>query len=173
MELLTKIAYEFESKHQRKLLCSLVFDEMDIRQQVLWSLHQLDYIGYTGYTNYDQHPENEQNIVAKQAIVFVLNGIEVNFEFPMAYFFIESLKSGHRANLLTEIIKAVTRCGIRVTNLTFDGLPSNVPMCKLLGANLDVLSKDFTPFFHSPLNNIHWLLKKFFMMSRTTKSSGD
>lgn len=86
------MAEEFATKHQRKLMCSLVFDEMSIRQQVMWSLHQLDYIGYINYGKDTENPENPQNIIAKQAIVFVLNGIDVNFEFPVAYYFIDTLK---------------------------------------------------------------------------------
>lgn len=150
MERLAKISKEYQLKHNRQLTCSLVFDEMNIRQQVLWSSHQMNYIGYL---KNDPDDENEQNIIAKQALVYVLNGIDTNFEFPIAYYLIESLKAIQRANLLTDILKNVTRCGIRVANLTFDGYAGNVPMCELLGANVDVFSKDFAPFIRNPSNN--------------------
>lgn len=151
LERLTKLAKEYESKHQRKLMCSLCFDEMNIRQQILWSAHQLNYLGYT---KCGQNPDDdEKNIVAKQALVYILNGIDVNFEYPIAYFFINTLKANQRANILDDIIKEVTKCGIKITNVTFDGYSGNVPMCEILGANLDVFSDHFKPFINNPSNN--------------------
>lgn len=150
MERLRKIANDFEKKHNRKLMCSLVFDEMNIRQQIFWSSHHLDYIGYV---NFGQDPESEKNTIAKQAIVFVLNGIEVNFEFPIAYYFIDTLNKHQRKHLLNNIIATIVRCGIKVTNVTFDGLSGNAAMCKLFGANLNVLSPEFQPYLLDPMNN--------------------
>lgn len=120
LERLKKIAEDYEMKHQRQLMCSLVFDEMHIRQQVCWSLHQMDYIGYI---NYGQ--KTDQKTIAKQAIVFLLNGIDVNLEFPVVYYFIDELVAAERATLLEEVIAIVTKCGIKITNLTFDGHSCN------------------------------------------------
>lgn len=144
---LKKIAEEYEAKYEKKMMCSLVFDEMNIRQQIKWSLHQLNYIGYANFAG------DDENTVAKQVIAFVLNGIEVNFEFPFAYFFIDSINAIQRHKLLSDVIKTVTRCGVKITNITFDGLIANIAMCELLGANLNVFSNKFQTFFHNPLNN--------------------
>lgn len=153
MNRLRKIAEDFKTKNQRELMCSLVFDEMHIRQQVCWSLHRLEYVGYAGY---GQKPGEEQ-IMAKQAIVFVLNGIDVNFEFPVAYYFIDELDKNGRKDLLPEVIATVTRCGIRIINLTFDGHSSNVPACELLGAklkiNLNEKNQTFKTYILNPLTN--------------------
>lgn len=67
MERLQKIAEEFKTKHRRELMCSLIFDEIHVRQQVLFSLQQMNYIGYA---DYGQASENGQKNMAKQAIVF-------------------------------------------------------------------------------------------------------
>lgn len=131
-------------------MCLLCFDEMNIRQQILWSAHQLNYLGYT---KCGQNPDDDENIVAKQALVYILNGIDVNFEYPIAYFFINTLNASQRANILDDIIKEVTKCGIKITNVTFDGYSANVPMCEILGANLDVFSDNFKPFINNPSNN--------------------
>lgn len=71
--------------------------------------------------------------IAKQAIVFVLQGIDVNFEFPVSYELISELDSNQRKDLIHEVIVAITKCGIRITNITFDGHASNVPALELLG----------------------------------------
>lgn len=130
-------------------LCSLVFDEMHIRSQVFWNLQQLEYVGFT---NYGDNPDFDQKRIAKQAIVFLLNGIDVNFEFPVAYFFIDKLKKEQKKALVEPIITAISDCGVRITNLTFDGDPSNIPMAEMFGANLDVLSPTFQPFLINPSN---------------------
>jgi len=39
---------------------------------------------------------------------------------------------------------------INVHSVTFDGLRTNLTTAKVLGANLDVLSKKFQPYFFHP-----------------------
>lgn len=124
MDRLKKVAEEFKNKHGYELMCSLIYDEMHVRQQVVFSLQKMDYVGYT---DYGQSKTNGQKNIAKQAVVFLLNGIEVNLEFPVAYHFIDELNMNERKNLIIEIIESVTRCGIKITNLTFDGHPANIP----------------------------------------------
>lgn len=47
----------------------------------------------------------------------------------------------------------MTASGIKIRNITFDGLAINIAMCELLGADLDVASPMFQSFFANPLNN--------------------
>lgn len=149
IERLKKIVHDFENKYNRKLLCSLIFDEMHIRQQLVFLAHQMD---FSGFANYEQNPKNEKNVIAKQAIVIILKGIEANFEFPIAYFFIDTLTKFQRKNLVQDIIATVIRCGVKISNITFDGLAANAAMCVLLGANLDVYNVDFQHFIFDPIN---------------------
>lgn len=93
MERLQKIADEFKARYGHDMMCTLMFDEMYLRKQVLFSLQ---YMNYVGYTDYNQPGENGQKKIAKQAIVFLLNGIEVNFEYPVAYHFIDELNMNER-----------------------------------------------------------------------------
>lgn len=156
MEKLKKISHEFKDKHGHGLLCSLVFDEMSIRKQVQWSMEELKYIGYVSQGD----ENNETKTIASQVVVFLLNGINACLEFPVSYYFISSLDDKGREKLLKEVIIAVTECDIKISNITFDGHPANIPMCKLLGANLDPCSKTFRPYFSNPVNNenIHIML---------------
>lgn len=145
---LAKIAKDFETKHKRKLLASLVFDEMHIKQQVYWSQNEMEYAGFKSYG--EKSSDDVEKNIAKQAIVFVLNGIDVNFEFPIAYDLIDDLDKNQRRDLLLNVITAITECGIRITNITFDGQVSNVPALEALGAFLrwKVIGKNenFQPF---------------------------
>lgn len=150
LDRLKKIAKDYEAKHKKKVICSLVFDEIHIRQQVFWSLHQLD---FCGFVNYGQDSSKKENVVAKAAIVFILKGIETNFEYPVAYHFIHELKAAERKTLVIDIVSAVTKCDIKISNLTFDGLAANATMCKLLTANLNVFHNDVKTFILNPITN--------------------
>lgn len=158
---LTKIGNDFEEKNKRKLLCSLVYDEMHIKQQLYWSHNELQYSGFKSYG--EKFNEDVEKKIAKQVIVFILNGIDVNFEFPVSYHFINELNAAQRTDLIHETIAAVTKCGVKITNITFDGHPSNIPALQLLGANLKWnttgSNKQFKPFFFDPVNH-----EKIFIM---------
>lgn len=158
-ERLKKIANDFKEEKRTEMICSLIFDEMSVRQHIYWSRSHLDYIGVVQELNQDMpavpddHNGVERNVIAKQTIVFYLNGINTKFEYPVAYYVIDKINSSQRKDVLLEILSAVTECGIRVSNLTFDGLYCNTKTCELLGANLDVFSKNFQPFFPNPNND--------------------
>lgn len=156
MAKLEKFAMNFRDEKGSDIYCSLVFDEMHIRRQVLWSSqHQ-----FIGYINQEKDPNSQDRTISTQAILFILNGINVNLEFPVAYFFINTLNCGQRKDLVIEVVEAVSKCGINITNLTFDGYSSNIPMCQMLGAQLDIFSPEFQPFFKNPFsdNEIHIIL---------------
>lgn len=152
LERLKKIAEDYKIKHGRELMCSLIFDEMHIRQQVCWSVHQMDYIGYANYG-----AKTNVKTVAKQVIVFLLNGIDVNFEFSVAYWFIDELVAKDRQTLLNRVVATVTRCGVKITNITFDGHSANIPAMEMLGANLKINVKgnnrDFKPYILNLITN--------------------
>lgn len=147
---LKRISQDYELENKKKLMCSLVFDEMYIRKQIYWCWYKEDYAGFVDERF--QEPDSDTKKIASQAIAFILNGVNVNFEFPVAYFFIDKLKGSQKKELISDVIKAVTQCGIKITNLTFDGDPANFTMCTLLGANLDVQSDSFQPFFLNSMN---------------------
>lgn len=137
------------SDTKNPLVCSLIVDEMYIRKQVLWCNQSQKYVGCISYG-----AKEEQKLlpIANQAIVFLLNGINQEFEFPVGYHFIKSLSSDDKANLYLEVIKKVTDCGVIIKNITFDGLSSNFAMCKKLGADLDIFSSNFKPFILNQVN---------------------
>lgn len=163
-----------KNSQEKEIFCSLVVDEIDIRQQISWDPHN----GYSGIAseineNSDgsedsesiaeseevnesiaiSRKKKEKSNMAKQAIVFILNGINVNFEFPVAYWLIRNLNRFQRKQLLKQVIIAVTLAGIKIVNVTFDCHPCNVPMCKLFGANLNMLDlRNLTTFIINPVN---------------------
>lgn len=154
------------SEMDEPLICALIFDEMYIRTQVQYDQHKMKYVGYVSYPERpipirEVDPLGDVTVsqdipearIAKQAIVFMLSGLNKHFKFPVAYHFIDQkIDSDDRVNLLTEVIDKVSECGVNISNLTFDGLRANFTMCQKLGANLDITSPEFKPFFENPFN---------------------
>lgn len=161
MDMLKKIADDCNDL----IVCSLIFDEMYLRKQVYYDQHAKKYVGYITYpknladqmNHIESEPGNEtistvpEATIAKQAIVFMLSGLNKHFNFPVAYHFIEpKMNANERLLLVKDIICKVSECGIKISNLTFDGLIDNLTMCRALGADLDVTSPNFQPFFENP-----------------------
>lgn len=138
-------------KNDTDMICSLVFEEMNIQTQVFWSAQQIDYVGFVT-DDFKRNNNDPKRVIAKQALVFLLNGVNMNFEFPVAYFMIDSIRMHEKKELLESVIKGATECGITIANITFDGFASNIPMTQMFEANLDVLSSSFKPYFSNPLN---------------------
>lgn len=126
----------------KQLIVSLVFDEMSIRKQLHWSDSQKKFLGHVTYGFESSSAELQ---LANNVIVFMVNGISVNFNLPIAFFFITTLSGKEKFHLVTKIITAITACDVRMMNLTFDGLGSNITMCNLFGASFT--KKNFKPYF--------------------------
>lgn len=128
---------------QQELLCAVCFDEMSIRKQVVWSQHLGQMQGYVTYGCNDK----DDPLIAKEAIVFIVSGLNEKFRIPVAYHFINSLNSIDKTELVKDVLRALFEANVIVTSITFDGHPTNKRMCQLLGANLFVLNNDFQTFF--------------------------
>lgn len=154
-------------KNGKQLACTLMFDEIYIRKHVQYCHSSKKILGLVSYGNRSADPE-----LAKQVIVFMLSGINYKFQLPIAYHFISSLTQDDRRKLLIEIINALHNAGVIVTNLTFDGHPSNIPMCKSLGANLDVFSESFQPYIVMNEKKIFILLDPCHMLKLARNTLG-
>lgn len=124
----------------QELLVSLSCDEMHIRKHVQWNNSSKRLLGYATVGN-----ANEKTNVAKQALVFMVTAINESIHLPVRHYFISSLDAQGRKHLLVGVLRSLNECGVVVTNTTFDGLPANGKMCKLLNADLDINSSNFKP----------------------------
>lgn len=183
LETLKKVASKLKTSN-KQLICSLSFDEMSIRTQIQWCRERKEFSGFVTYAKkkskefcemdggnvqleeeYLTELRNEGNDVvenqgkndtpiAKFALVFMVNGINEFIQLPVAYYFVNSSAALDKFNLVTHIVKEITKCGVKVSNVTFDGFSSNISMCSLLGA--DITNTDVSkikPFFVNPIDN--------------------
>lgn len=126
-----------------ELICSLCVDEMSIRQHVQWCGSQKILLGYPTYGDNDTTNDLK---CAKQAIVFMLCGVNERFQLPFAYHFASSIDGKQRAKLLEDIYVEISKTGIILLNITSDGLYANDRMYVELGANLNPEENDHKPF---------------------------
>lgn len=83
-----------------KLVCSICFDEMSIRKQIIWSQSEGHMLGYVTYGKTD----SDEPLVAKEAIVFILSGITERFSIPVAYQFVNSLDAIDKMKLVVSLL---------------------------------------------------------------------
>lgn len=56
---------------------------------------------YVGHVNIEQNEKSDSKFVAKQALVFILTGINLQFEFPVAYYLIHKLNKNLKKKNIT------------------------------------------------------------------------
>lgn len=112
------------------LVFSLLIDEMAIRQHVEFNNGRM-----YGYVNMGIEIDDDQQPIAKEALVFMVTCINKNFKVPVGYFLIDGLSSFQRANLLRQCLTLLHSYNVNVVSLTFDGLAANFAMATNLGCN--------------------------------------
>ena len=131
----------------KALVCSLVMDEIAIRQHVEW-----DGKKYHGYIDLGTQLNDDSLPLAKEALTFMVVAINDSFKMPVGYFLIDGLG----ANITCEFLRKLHDAGITIASLTFDGCASNICMVRNLGCNLDI--KSFKPYFSHPVTNENVLI---------------
>lgn len=126
-----------------ELVCALSFDEMFIRQQTIFDPNLGQMIGYVTYGQTDL----KEKPIATKSLVFMVCGLNEKIRIPVAYHFVNSLNASDKTDLLENVLNALLEIGVKITSVTFDGDPVHKKMCEKLGANLDIFSEHFQPYF--------------------------
>lgn len=134
---------------EKEVYVTLSFDEMHLQRNCQWSDVQKNFLGQITYGSI---PENAEYLpVANNVIVFMVNGVNLPFNLPVAFHFINCLQSHEKAAFLTIVLKAVAQTGVKILAVIFDGLFQNFTVCKLLGASFDIQT-NFHPYILNPHN---------------------
>lgn len=148
MELLKNKVEELKISNQ-DLYCGLVHDEMNIRQHVQWLDDKKEFSGFITFGKVDE--DSETLPLATHVLVYLLNGINIPFNLPIAYYFIAELEGIDKVILKTSIMEKLAQTGIKLITSTFDGHPTNIVCCEILGSSFDL--KNFRPQFKNPSND--------------------
>lgn len=128
-----------------QLVLALKWDEMHIKKHIQYSNADQKLVGYSFCDGNDDNEETKK--IANQALVFFVSAVNTAFEMPISYYFISSMNAAQRKDLIVKIIEQIIDRGIILCSITFDGLRANKTTCKLLGAELNVFSPQFKPYF--------------------------
>eukprot|EP00794_Sanderia_malayensis_P012242 gene12242-13503_t len=120
------------ARNGRKVVCSLMLDEMAIRKHISWDGER-----YRGYVDIGDGNDDDSLPVAKDVLVFMVVAVNSSWKVPCAYFFIDGLTGSERANLVMLCIEKLHEVGVSVISLTCDGPSCHFTMMKELGANVD------------------------------------
>lgn len=121
-----------------EILASILFDEIAIRKQEEFDEHADRSTGQVNFgTNIDDTGDPKDIKYAKDALVYMVTGVNMSFKIPVAYFLIAGLSAEEKAALTKEVILLVSKTGVKVVGLVFDGLALNFSMARAMGASLD------------------------------------
>lgn len=132
-----------EDKRNQKVICSLQMDEMSIRRLIEWNGKKL-----TGYVDLGTNLDGDNLPEAKEALVFLLVGVNGHWKLPVAYFFLNGLNSSEKANLVLRLLEHIHETGVIVNGFTFDGTTTNFKTATCLGADFSNPENLKTSFQH-------------------------
>lgn len=119
---LKKKAEKVKEKTGSKMLCALMVDEVSIRRHAQWNEAAMK---FDGLVDLGRNVPNQDSLpLAKDALVFMISGVDDDFKIPIAYFLVNGLTSDERAAMTNEILIRLSETGIEVVSITFDGLPA-------------------------------------------------
>lgn len=136
---------ELREKNQ-ELICGLIMDEIAIKKHIHWNGKR-----YLGFVDFGTKLESDSLPEAKEALVFLLVGLNTRWKIPIAYFLLNGLEASTKANLVNGCLKMCHDCGARIVSFTFDGTVTNFSVGRILGAKLE--ATDLKPWFVHPFSS--------------------
>lgn len=117
----------------KQIVISLCCDETSMKQNVQWLHEQKKFSGFV-----TELRANGECPIASNAFVFMATVVGENVSIPIAYFCVSGLNGDERAAFLNQILIALHEIGVKVMNITFDGLAANFTICEVFGASFDL-----------------------------------
>lgn len=120
------------------ILGCLIWDEIYLHRSYQWDDNQHQMIGQLNIENSNSNESDAKKTIAEEALVYMISGVNNKFKIPVAYFLTRKMKSKEKAAITKEVLLAVSKTGVKVIAMTFDGLKMNFTVCKHLGANFEL-----------------------------------
>jgi hypothetical protein len=121
-----------EAKREgKKIICSLMFDEMAIRKHVEW-----DGKKFVGYVDMGTGIDDDSAPVATEALVIMAVALNCNWKIPIGYFLIEGMTGCERSNIVNQTLLKLHDVGVSVCSVTCDGPSCNFSMNEYISVML-------------------------------------
>lgn len=148
MDILAKKAEQM-NENGEQLVVSLSMDEMAIKRNMTWCRATNKFIGLIDCGSFD---EDDEFSLANNVLVFMAVGVNAYFQQPIAFYFVQTIKAEERSELVINTVAALTRRGVKVGCVIFDGHSTHAPMCKHLGANFTATDGNYVTSFPNPID---------------------
>ena len=109
---------------------------MAIKKGIHWDSKLKKYFGFDEFPNVTSGNDPNAPSVATQALVLYLVAIDGSWKTPVAYYFTTHVNSKKLAELAKGILIESSQFDGSIRSIVFDGLPANIQMTTILGANL-------------------------------------
>ncbi|KAH1000600.1 hypothetical protein HUJ04_012907 [Dendroctonus ponderosae] len=125
-EALNFLKLKVKNSEEKKIICSLVFDEISIRKH-------LEYAGseYYVYVNCGNGLQGDSMELATEALVFMLVCVNEAWKLPIG------INSQQKVSLVKQALTLLGQVGVTVSSITFDGCAANFSMCNLLNCHFN------------------------------------
>ncbi|XP_050038332.1 uncharacterized protein [Dermacentor andersoni] len=111
-------------------MCSLIIDEMRIKEKLQYNKQQDCFVGQADMSS----PNASSDLVlANSLLCFVISGLSSSYRIPVGYFFTKGLTGAQLHALTVFIMKKVESCGFHIIRLSTDNHKVNVQAMRLLG----------------------------------------
>ena len=111
---------------------ALVLDEMKIKEDLVYDKHSANIIGYVNLGNTEQQLlslEQEDKVgvsqVATHMLQFMVHGICMNLDYPVAHFATNNLSSEQMYPIVWDVVSQLEAIGLKVMVITADGASPN------------------------------------------------
>ena len=126
--------------------CSIIADAMSIKQSVYYNKATGSYDGYVNFGEGIVVPDD--NIVAKEALVFMLVSFKGQWKYPVGYILDDKIDGKNLHCLLSRLLDLCLLHNLKVRCITLDGTSVNFNAMKLFGCKqgkqLNEINSTFT-----------------------------
>ena len=143
----------------------LAFDEMKIKQDLVYDKHKGHIIGYVNLGNTEQQLRNleqgtQANTPATHVLQFMVRAITGNLNYPICHYATDSITGEQLMGIVWGVIEAVESAGLKVVIVTADGDSQNRKFFRLHPANHSNIQNGImykTPNLFAPERNVYFM----------------
>ena len=109
----------------------LIFDEMKVKEDLVYNKHSVRVVGFTSLTNVEDRLQKLERRcgsrpdVARYILVVMIRGLTSSLRFPYAHFATVGATSEILSSVIWEAVRQVEMVGLKVIGITADGAASN------------------------------------------------
>jgi hypothetical protein len=141
-----RLMSEIQNLNISERVCSLVVDDMAIRESMRYSKAEDRIFGLETIPKTDD-TIGSKPLIANQLLCFVVHGLSTKYIVPASYYFHRQLNSKDLYKLTLEVMKLLDECGFKVIRIVGDNHKNHVALFKHFGNGTlqNVIAHPFSP----------------------------